>query len=85
MEVKQSIHYFGCHTYHDSAELAPFITLKQFRLNLGCAEPSTVFFSGELLQMLTELILLAKFSAMDLVWIWMFLRHYSEEPPVLLG
>lgn len=65
MEVKQSIHYFGFHSYHDSAKLAPFITLKQFRLNLGCAEPSSVFISGELLQLLTELVL-TKFLAMDL-------------------
>lgn len=64
--MKQSIHYFGFHSYHDSAKLAPFITLKQFRLNLGCAEPSSLFISGELLQMLTELLLLAKFLAMDL-------------------
>lgn len=75
MEVKQSIHYFGFHSYHDSAELAPFITLKQFGLNLGCAEPPSVFISGELLQLLTELVLLAKFLAMDLIWIWMLLWH----------
>lgn len=66
VEVKQSIHYFGFHSYHDSAKLAPFITMKQFRLNLGCAEPSSLFISGERLQMLTELLLLAKFLALDL-------------------
>lgn len=83
--MKQSIHYFGFPSYHDSAKLAPFITLKQFRLNLGCTDPSSVFTSGELLLMLTELILLAKFLATNLVWIWMHLWHYSEEPPVLFG
>lgn len=82
MEVKQSIHCFSFPSYHGSAKLASFITLRQFRLNLGCAEPSSVFISGELF---TELVLLAKFLAMDLVRIWVLLRHYREEPPVLFG
>lgn len=64
--MRQSVRYFGFHSRHDSAELAPFITLKQFRLSLGCAGHHQFLFGASCFNCAQN----KSFWQISWLWIW---------------